>query len=99
MGGGGVHRARGFGERRMKDIRGRNIEPGDLVACAAADGRSSVLRIGRVLSVEDKTDEYYGYDGKVKVRVEDMTHTDRAWREVPYETTFHFGRRMVVLER
>jgi hypothetical protein len=57
----------------MKDIFGRPIKAGDKVAVGMSYGQSSVLRVGEVLYVREKVDEYRSDRVKWSVRVK-WTH-------------------------
>lgn len=43
----------------MKDIFGREVKTGDKVAVGMSYGQSSVLRVGEVISIKEKVDDYY----------------------------------------
>lgn len=62
----------------MKDIFGREVHPGDYVAAGMNLDRSSVLRIGRVVSIKDTLDWQKKPTGRQSVRIKWRNNGDRS---------------------
>jgi hypothetical protein len=64
-----------------KDIFGREIKVGSCIVYAAVDGRSGVLRIGKVIELtESKHADYKTHKKDPKVKVISCEHWENCWR-------------------
>ena len=74
----------------VADLRGDLVGAGDTIAYAATDGRSSAMRVGKILEViEPHIKKEYGFEHTVSVKLR---------VEVEYTTGFSRAKRPVVID-